>query len=102
MRKHERELTKQTSTENQQAKQNRDPVAPVQRSSKAIEKVRSKQLSDGSPAHGFQSLLRNMATIVRNDCQSWDSDIGTSTFTIDTQPSQKQIRALQLLKEIKM
>jgi len=88
--------------EDQQAKQHRDPVAPAKRSSKAIAKVHSKQLSDESTTHGFQSLLRTMATIVRSNCQSRDADVGAPAFTIDTQASQKQRRALQLLKEIKL
>ena len=70
--------------EAQQAKQQRDPVAPAERSSQAIAKIRSKQLPDGSPVHSYQSLLRNLATIVRNRCQSRDAQAGTPSFTIDT------------------
>jgi len=88
--------------ENQQAKQTRDPVAPAQRSAQAEEKVQSKLLADGSIAHSFQSLLRNLATIVRNTCRSRDTKAGMSSFTIDTQLTQKQQEAFQLLKEIKM
>lgn len=88
--------------EDQQAKQTRDPVAPAQRSAQAEEKVQSKKLADGSIAHSFQSLLRNLATIVRNTCISRDAEAGMSSFTIDTQLTQKQQEAFQLLKEIKM
>jgi transposase len=88
--------------ENQQAKQTRDPVAPAQRSAQAEEKVQSKLLADGSIVHSFQSLLRNLATIVRNTCRSRDTKAGMSSFTIDTQLTQKQQEAFQLLKEIKM
>ena len=88
--------------EKQQAKQTRDPVAPAQRSAQAEEKVQSKRLADGSIAHSFQTLLRNLATIVRNTCQSRDAEAGMSSFTIDTQLTQKQQEAFQLLKEIKM
>ena len=88
--------------ENQQAKQTRDPVAPAQRSAQAEEKVQSKLLADGSIAHSFQSLLRNLATIVRNTCRSRDTKAGMSSFTINTQLTQKQQEAFQLLKEIKM
>ena len=76
--------------EDQQAKQDRDPVAPAKRSSPAIAKVRKKQLQDGSPAHSFQSLLSNLATIVRNTCQCRDSEAGTPAFTIDTQTTLTQ------------
>ncbi len=88
--------------EDQQAKQTRDPVAPDQRSAQAEEKVHSKQLADGAMAHSFQTLLRNLATIVRNTCKSQDAEVGTPSFTIDTQLTQKQLEAFQLLKEIKM
>ncbi len=60
--------------EDQQTKQTRDPVAPAKRSSEAQEKAQRKQLPDGSPVHSFQSLLRNLATIVRNTCRSRDKD----------------------------
>ncbi len=87
--------------EDQQAKQTRDPVAQAQRSAEAIEKMQSKRLTDGSIAHSFQSLLRNLSTIVRNTCLSRDAEAGTPTFTVDTQLTHKQREAFQLLKEIK-
>ena len=88
--------------EDQQAKRQRDPVAPAERSSEAAAKAQSKQLADGSPAHSFQTLLRNLATIIRNTCQSRDADAGTPSFIMDTQLTQSQQKAFQLLKEIKM
>ena len=88
--------------EDQQARQTRDPVAPAERSLEATEKVHSKQLPDGSPAHSFQTLLRNLASIVRNSCRSRDADAGTPAFIIDTQRTEHQQKAFQLLKAIKM
>ena len=88
--------------EDQQAKRDRDPVAAAERSAEAKEKAQSKKRSDGSPVHSFQSLLHNLATIVRNTCQSRDAVAGTPSFTIDTQPTQNQRKAFQLLKAIKM
>ena len=88
--------------EEQQAKQTRDPVAPAKRSAAAEEKAKSKQLPDGSPAHSFQTLLRNLASIVRSTCRSRDADAGTPTFIIDTQLTPNQKKAIQLLKEIKV
>ncbi len=88
--------------EEQQAKQTRDPVAAAQRSAQAGEKVQCKRLADGSIAHSFQTLLRNLATIVRNTCQSRETKAGMASFTIETQLTQKQQEAFQLLKEIKM
>jgi transposase len=88
--------------EDQQAKQTRDPVAPAKRSTDAEKKAQSKKRPDGSPVHSFQSLLRNLAAIVRNTCQSRDMEAGTPSFIIDTQPTQNQQKAFQLLKAIRM
>jgi transposase len=88
--------------EDQQAKRERDPVAAAERSAEAKEKAQRKKRSDGSPVHSFQSLLRNLATIVRNTCQSRDAEAGTPSFTIDTQPTLNQRKAFQLLKAIRM
>jgi transposase len=88
--------------EEQQAKQTRDPVAPAKRSAAAEEKAKSKQLPDGSPAHSFQTLLRNLASIVRSTCRSRDAEADTPTFIIDTQLTSNQKKAFQLLKEIKV
>jgi transposase len=88
--------------EDQQAKQVRDPVAPAERSAEAEEKAQSKKRSDGSPVHSFQSLLRNLGTIVRNTCQSRDTEADMPSFIIDTQPTENQQKAFQLLEAIKM
>jgi transposase len=88
--------------EDQQAKRERDPVAPAERSAEAKEKAQSKKRSDGSPVHSFQSLLRNLATIVRNTCQSRDAEVNAPAFIIDTQPTLTQQKAFQLLKAIRM
>jgi len=87
--------------EEQQAKQTRDPVAAANRSPQAEEKAYSKRLVDGSIVHSFQSLLRNLATIVRNTCLSKDTETDTPSFIIDTQLTPKQQEAFRLLKEIK-
>jgi transposase len=86
--------------EDQQAKQERDPVTPAERSLEAADKVGSKRLPDGSPAHSFQTLLRNLASIVRNSCRSRDAD--TPAFVIDTQRTEQQHKAFELLKAFKM
>lgn len=88
--------------EDQQAKQRRDPVASAERSTEAEEKARSKKRPDGTPVHSFQSLLRNLATIARNTCRSHDMEAGTPSFTIDTQPTENQQEAFQLLRAIRM
>jgi len=90
------------SDEAQEEKRNRDPVAPAKRSDHAEAKVRSKQLADGSPAHSFQSLLSHLTSIVRNTCRRRDTEASEPCFVIDTQSSEMQQKAYQLLKKIKM
>lgn len=88
--------------EDLEAKKDRDPVDAARRSEAALQKVHSKKLKDGSPTHSFRSLIKNLATIVRNTCQRKDLQKTENTFTIDTQPSEKQAKAFELLKSIKV
>ena len=88
--------------EDQQAKQERDPVAPAKRSTAAAVKVNSKRLADGSPVHSFQTLLRNLTTIVRNTCRSRDTAVDTPSFIIDTQLTPNQKKAFQLLRKVRV
>ncbi len=87
--------------EAQDAKRMHDPVAPATRSDHAQEKVCSKKLADGSPAHSFQSLLSNLKSIVRNTCRRRDAEVSEPCFVMDTQPTERQQKAYQLLKKIK-
>ncbi len=86
----------------QAAKATRDPVAPAERSSAAQAKAASHTLDDGTPAHCFSSLLADLAGIVRNTCRTPNAAPGTPTFDITTIPSPKQLRALELLKQIQL
>jgi transposase len=88
--------------EDQQRLAERDPVAPATRSEPALEKVASKRLSDGSPAHSFRTLLNELATIVRNTCRRRDADASEQTFEIDTTPNPKQRQALELINAIRV
>lgn len=88
--------------EDLEGKKNRDPVSAAQRSESALEKVQKKTLEDGSSVHSFRSLIKNLSTIVRNNCSRKDGQEGSGTFTIDTQPSGQQVKALKLMKSIKM
>ena len=88
--------------EDQAAKLSRDPVAPAKRSAAAMKKVLSRTLEDGSPTHSFQSLLKDLETIVRNTCHSPKSAGEAPSFEITTMPSDKQKRALELIGQIKM
>ena len=82
------------------AKALRDPVAPAKRSEAALAKVASHTLDDGTPAHSFRTLIEDLATIVRNTCRVPGEQKSSAEFTIDTTPSNKQQRALELLETI--
>jgi transposase len=97
MREAWRELT--LADEDQHAKLTRDPVAPAQRSDKALSKVQTHRLSDGSHAHCFHTLLETLATVVRNTCRI-PSDPITATFDVVTTPNNLQRRARDLIDAI--
>lgn len=86
--------------EDQQAKNRRDPVAPARRSAKALDKVHSRRLEDGSVVHSFRTLLDELTTIVRNTCRTPGTDGAAATFEMITRPNTKQSRAAQLLQTI--
>ena len=80
--------------EDQAARATRDPVAPAERSEEAKAKVARRHHEDGTPIHSFQTLLTELATIVRNTCTLAGVD-DASPFTITTQPTPFQQRALE-------
>ena len=87
--------------EDQQAKNTRDPVAPATRSSAALDKVYSKVLADGTPIHSFQTLLKDLSSIVSNACRRQGaSSAGEPTFEVLTTPNSTQQHAYDLLKAI--
>lgn len=91
--------------EDQLAKKTRDPVAPAKRSNAALDKVHSKVLGDGTPAHSFQTLLKDLSSIVSNTClsgQKGPSRAGQPSFNLVTTPSPIQQRALDLLASIQV
>jgi len=88
------------SDEDQEAKRERDPVAPAKRSARALKKVHSQRLDDGTQVHSFHTLLMDLATIVRNTCQRKAGGASEPRFTLTTTPSVKQKRALDLLDTI--
>ncbi len=77
--------------EDQAARASRDPA---ERSAGAKAKVARRCHEDGTPIHSFQTLLAELAAIVRNTCTLSGVD-DTSPFTITTQPSLFQQRALE-------
>src|SRR5271157_4107215 len=70
-------------------------VSPAQRSDAALRKARTQRTADGLPVHSFQSLLSDLATIVRNRIQPRDPQI--PAFDILTTPTPAQQRAFDLL-----
>ena len=85
----------------QAAKATRDPVAPAQRSRAALDKVASRTLDDGSPAHSFATLMDELAGIVRNTCRTRGAGPDAPTFDIVTTPNATQRHALDLIKQIR-
>lgn len=88
--------------EDQQAKNTRDPVSPAIRSNAALDKVHSKTLDDGTPVHSFQTLLKDLSSIVSNTCRRHASTLDEPTFDLVTNPSPAQQRAFDLLKSIQV
>jgi hypothetical protein len=70
-------------------------VAPAQRSAAAARKALTKMTADGLKAHSFQTLLGDLATIVKNRIQPKDQT--TPAFDIITTPTTIQQKALDLL-----
>jgi transposase len=70
-------------------------VAPAKRSASASRKARTKQTAEGMKVHSFQTLLGDLATIVKNRIQPADKSV--AAFDMLTQPTPIQQRALDLL-----
>jgi transposase len=70
-------------------------VAPAKRSPAALRKTTTKTTDDGLKAHSFQSLLGDLATIVKNRIQSKDKKL--QAFDMLTTPTVIQQKALDLL-----
>jgi hypothetical protein len=70
-------------------------VAPAQRSPSAERKALTKHTSDGSKVHSFQTLLRDLANIVKNKIQPTDKTI--AAFDLLTLPTAIQQRTFDLL-----
>lgn len=70
-------------------------VAPAQRSPRAMAKAVTKQSADGGPVHSFPTLLRDLATIVKNRVQPKADS--ASAFDVVTRPTPFQKRAFELL-----
>ena len=73
----------------------RSIVAPAQRSAAAKRKAFTKQTPDDLPVHSLQTLLGDLATIVKNRIQPADNRV--PAFDMLTQPTAIQNRAFDLL-----
>jgi len=81
----------------EEADEERDPVAPARRSAAATNKAQTNTLPDGSPARTFKGLLEHLATITRNTCIHPGTGV---TFPMTTSPNLTQQQALDLLNSI--
>jgi len=77
------------------AQQRPSPVAKAQRSPNAARKVTTKLTAAGAPVHSFQTLLADLATLVKNRLQP--KDRSASAFEMITTPTPLQQRAFNLL-----
>jgi Transposase DDE domain len=70
------------------------PVAPAQRSARALKKLATKHTEAGEPVHSFKTLLADLATIAANRVQP---NAELPAFTVVTTPTPLQRRAFELL-----
>ena len=73
-------------------------VSPKKPSTSAARKARTKKTVDGAPVHSFQTLLADLATLVRNTIQP--NLEGAPSWQQETEPTPIQRRALDLLSQI--
>ena len=79
----------------QAAAKRTSPVAPAQRSHRALAKAARKRTADDEPVHSFTSLLADLGTISANHIQPAEPD--APDFTVITTPTPLQRRAFELL-----
>ena len=84
----------------QALKQQRDPVAPAQRSASARAKAASRELEDGTPVHSFGTLMAELSTVVRNTCRSALAGAEAPSFEVMTTPTAAQRRAFELIQTV--
>jgi transposase len=70
-------------------------VAPAERSPAAQEKAHTKRTVDGGPVHSFATMIRDLATLVKNRVQPRTD--GADAFDIITKPTPGQKQMLDLL-----
>ena len=70
-------------------------VAPAERSQSAKRKASTKRTEDGYPAHSFQSLLGDLATLAKNRVRA--NGAGSAEFYMLTKATALQSRVFELL-----
>lgn len=70
-------------------------VAPARRSPRALRKLTTQRSETGAPVHSFQSLLRDLATVVKN--RITPKGLALEPFERITSPTPLQQRAFDLL-----
>ncbi|MDF1521927.1 MAG: IS1634 family transposase, partial [Trueperaceae bacterium] len=75
----------------------RDPVAPAERSDAADRKAATHTTDSSEIVHSFKTLLESLGTIVRNTHQHAETG---ATITLDTIPTAHQQHALELVETI--
>jgi len=75
----------------------RDPVKPAETSLTAKKKKARRLTPEGLPVHSFNTLLAELGTRCRNKCRIV-SDLKTPAFTMLSDPTPVQTKALQLLR----
>jgi transposase len=70
-------------------------VAPARRSPRALRKLTTQRSEAGTPVHSFQSLLRDLATVVKN--RITPQGLALEPFEKITSPTSLQQRAFDLL-----
>jgi transposase len=83
----------------QAAKLRKSIVAPAQRSEHAEAKAQRKRTEDDLPVHSFSTLLKDLATLVRNWIRPKQAQSGAAEFAMESQPTPLQRRAFQLLTQ---
>jgi hypothetical protein len=83
----------------QAAKLRKSIVAPAQRSDGAQDKAQSKRTKEDLPVHSFGTLLKDLATVVRNWIRPKQAQAASAEFTMDSQATPLQRRAFQLLTQ---
>jgi transposase len=71
----------------------RSAVAPAQRSPQAQRKAETKRTADGLPVQSFETLLKHLATLTKNQVR-----FDTATFDQVTSPTPLQERTFELLQ----